>query len=215
MTALRWKRAEVSAGALVLWAALLYLDGDGMAVQCLLACALHELGHLLAIYALGGHVAFLRVSCVGAELRLSARDRLTPAAQFLAALSGPLVNLGAGWAALRLTGEGGWCFAGLNFALAAFNLLPAAGLDGGRALGCLLFPLMGREGTDRVLRILAAALAAGLLVGGAALLLRGYIPLMSWCLGAWLLQAAWEKTGKKRKKHLHSCRRCDTLPWTQ
>lgn len=205
----------MSAGALVLWAALLYLDGEGLALQCLLACALHELGHLLAIYALGGEVACFRVTCVGAELRLSARTRLGPAAQFLAALAGPLVNLGTGFAALALAGEGGWCFAGLSFALAAFNLLPAGGLDGGRALGCLLTPLLGPEGAERALRILAAALAAGLLAGGAALLRAGAVPLMPWCLGGWLLWAAEEKSGKKRKKHLHSRRRCDTLPWTQ
>ena len=196
----------MSAGALVLWAALLYLDGEGLALQCLLACALHELGHLLAIYALGGQVAFLRVTCVGAELRLSARARLGPAAQFLIALAGPLVNLGAGFAALALAGEGGWCFAGISFALAAFNLLPAGGLDGGRALGCLLTPLAGPEAAERALRILAAALAAGLFLGGAVLLGEGRLPLMPWCLGAWLLSAAGKKEREKVKNHLHSRR---------
>ena len=205
----------MSAGALVLWAALFYLDGEGLAPLCLLACALHELGHLLAIYALGGEVACFRVTCVGAELRLSARERLGPAAQLLAALSGPLVNLGAGFAALQLAGEGGWCFAGVNFALAAFNLLPAGGLDGGRALGCLLAPVLGAEGAERALRLLAAALAAGLICGGAVLLWNGRIPLMPWCLGGWLLGAARKKAEKNRKNSLHSRRRCDTLPWTR
>ena len=204
----------MSAGAVLLWAVLLYLDGDGLTLLCLLACALHEVGHLLAIYALGGHVALLRVTCVGAELRLSARTRLGPAAQFLAALAGPLANLGSGLAALRLAGEGGWCFAGLSFALAAFNLLPAGGLDGGRALGCLLVPLAGPEGAERALAVLGTALAAGLLAGGAVLLVEGRLPLMPWCLGAWLLTAA-KNSGEKRKKHLHSRRRYGKLPWTQ
>ena len=210
MTAFGRKRVEISAGAILLWAVLFYLDEDGLVPLCLLSCALHELGHLLAIYALGGHAVCLRLSCVGAELRLSARDRLRPGAQILSALAGPLVNLAAGFAALRLAGERGWCFAGINFALAAFNLLPAGDLDGGRALSCLLAPLLGADRARQALALLSAALAAGLLAGGAVMLERGYLPLMPWCLGVWLLAAQ-----KKRKKHLQSSRRYDKLPWTQ
>ena len=152
VTAFGRKRVEISAGAILLWAVLFYLDEDGLVPLCLLSCALHELGHLLAIYALGGHAVCLRLSCVGAELRLSARDRLRPGAQILSALAGPLVNLAAGFAALRLAGERGWCFAGINFALAAFNLLPAGELDGGRALSCLLAPLLGADRARQALR---------------------------------------------------------------
>lgn len=190
MTAFGRKRVEISAGAILLWAVLFYLDEDGLVPLCLLSCALHELGHLLAIYALGGHAVCLRLSCVGAELRLSARDRLRPGAQILSALAGPLVNLAAGFAALRLAGEGE--------------------LDGGRALSCLLAPLLGADRARQALALLSAALAAGLLAGGAVMLERGYLPLMPWCLGVWLLAAQ-----KKRKKHLQSSRRYDKLPWTQ
>ena len=179
----------MSAGALVLWAALLYLDGEGLALQCLLACALHELGHLLAIYALGGEVACFRVTCVGAELRLSARTRLGPAAQFLAALAGPLVNLGTGFAALALAGKGGWCFAGLSFALAAFNLLPAAPLDGGRALWCALALLAGRVWAERLLPPLSAALGAGLTAGALLLLCQGRGNVTLLLTALWLLAA--------------------------
>ena len=51
---LRWKRVEISAGALLLGAALYYLDEQGVLLMAFCACALHELGHWLVIRALGG-----------------------------------------------------------------------------------------------------------------------------------------------------------------
>ena len=62
---LRWKRVEISAGALLLGAALYYLDEQGVLLMAFCACALHELGHWLVIRALGGRVTALRITCVG------------------------------------------------------------------------------------------------------------------------------------------------------
>lgn len=90
---LRWKRVEISAGALLLGAALYYLDEQGVLLMAFCACALHELGHWLVIRALGGRVTALRITCVGAEMRLSARCPLGCWQQIAAALAGPAVNL--------------------------------------------------------------------------------------------------------------------------
>ena len=149
MTMLRWKGIEVSGGALLLGALLYYFDDQGLFLLSMLACAIHELGHILAILALGGQVTRLRLTCVGAEMRLSARHAIGHMGQVLAALSGPLVNLAAGFLSVRLLGEKGWCFAGINLALGAFNLLPAGCLDGGRALRFMLGPLLGEDGAAR------------------------------------------------------------------
>ena len=209
---LRWKRVEVSGGALLLWAGLYYLDDQGLLPLCLLACVLHELGHYMAILALGGQVTLLRITCIGAEMRLSSRRAMGWMGEALAALSGPLVNLGVGFASVRLFGEDGWCFAGINFALAVFNLLPAGCLDGGRALGFLLSPLLGRERADNILRVLAGALAVGLLVGALLLVRAGSWNVTLWFLGAWLLTGS---LGGKGKKDLQSGRRYGRLLRTQ
>ena len=84
---LRWKRVEISAGALLLGAALYYLDEQGVLLMAFCACALHELGHWLVIRALGGRVTALRITCVGAEMRLSARCPLGCWQQIAAALA--------------------------------------------------------------------------------------------------------------------------------
>ena len=186
---LRWRRVEVSGGALLLLAALYYLDGQGVVLPALLACALHEGGHWLAIRALGGRVSALRLTCVGAEMRLSARFPLGWGAQLIAALAGPCANLLAAWAAARTGTEGGYCFAGLNLALALFNLLPAAPLDGGRALGCALALTAGRERAGRMLSALSAALGAGLTCGALVLAVQGRGNLTLLLTALWLLAA--------------------------
>ena len=170
---LRWKRVEISAGALLLGAALYYLDEQGVLLMAFCACALHELGHWLVIRALGGRVTALRITCVGAEMRLSARCPLGYWQQIAAALAGPTVNLLAARMAAGLGTEGAYCFAGLNLALAAFNLLPAVQLDGGRILWCILALLTSEERAERLLRVLSSALAVGLVLGALLLLWQG------------------------------------------
>ena len=56
---MRWGRVEITAGALLLWTLLYYLDSGTLVLQALAACALHELGHYAAIRLLGGRVARL------------------------------------------------------------------------------------------------------------------------------------------------------------
>lgn len=168
------KRVEVSAGAVLVCAALYYLDDSGAALWVLLACACHELGHCAAIRALGGRVRTLRLTCAGAELKLSGARPLSPGRMLLAALAGPLMNLalalGSAALARRGAGERLYFSAGLNLGLAAFNLLPAPWLDGGRAVECI-FSAAGRaELGRRITRICSAAVAGALLLSGAALL---------------------------------------------
>ncbi len=186
---LRWRRVEFSGGFLLLMAALYYFDTDGFLFWALAACAFHELGHWAAIRALGGRVALLRLTCVGAEMRLSTRYPLDRWRRVTAALAGPAVSLGLALAAARLAGwagERGYLFAGLNLALGTFNLLPMTALDGGRALQDLLASLAGEERAAQVLGALSRTLAAVLLLGSAVLLWRGRGNVTLLITAAWL-----------------------------
>jgi len=191
----RLGRLEVSGGALGLLALLYYLDDSGAAAWVLLACLLHELGHWGAVRALGGRVARLRISCAGAELRLSPARPLSNGGVLLAALAGPGANLAAAWVSVLLArrGAGGrlYFFAGLNLGLALFNLLPAGWLDGGKALEALLAQA-GREDLGRRLGEVGSDVTAGLLLaaGGALLWQSGGRNFTLLIAGLWVTAAA-------------------------
>ena len=194
-------RLEISGGALLAVALLLYLDRSGVWSWALLACALHELGHWWAIHALGGRVVCLRVTCAGAELRMSVVRPLPPVRMVLAALAGPGMNLLVALAGITLArrgvGERLYLFAGLNLGLAVFNLLPAGWLDGGRALESLL-TWRGREELGQRVTDLCAFLVAALLLAGGMLLFwqsggRNFTILVA---GLWMTGAVWRESGR-------------------
>ena len=193
---MRWGRVEITAGALLLWALLYYLDSGTPVPPALAACALHELGHYAAVRPLGGRVARLKLSCAGAGMALSAPRPPGPARGLAAALAGPAVNLLCAWLWSGL-GETWWCFAGLHLALGLFNLLPVGPLDGGRALSCLL-TLVGREDwAQPVVGLLSVGLSMGLTVGALLLWRVGEGNLTLLLVALWLSAIPLRKTKKK------------------
>ena len=197
-------RLEISGGAMLAAALLLYLDGSGVWGWALLACTFHELGHWWAIHALGGRVTCLRLTCVGAELRSSMARPLPPLRMVLAALAGPGMNLLLALAGIALArrgvGERLYLFAGLNLGLAVFNLLPASWLDGGRVLESLL-TWQGREELGRRVTDLCAFLVAALLLAGGMLLFwqsggRNFTVLAA---GVWMTGAVWRESGTGKR----------------
>ncbi|HWS43942.1 MAG TPA: site-2 protease family protein [Pseudoflavonifractor sp.] len=202
---LRWKRVEVTGGFLLMTAALYYLDDQGLLLWAGLAAALHELGHLAAIYGLGGRVARLRLSAAGAEMVLSASRTLGPGAQFLAALSGPVTNLAFASLSAGLgtyLGEEAYLFAGLNLGLAAFNLLPMEQLDGGRLVYQLVALFSSPHTAARAVRAVSILTAAALLLGGAALLWTTRANFTLLVTAAWLAASLYRP---KRRKSYRFC----------
>lgn len=162
---MRLGRVEVSGGFFLLAAWLNYLDSAFLVPMAAAACAAHELGHLGAISLLGGDVKLIRLTVIGAEMVLA--RPLGYWQEGLCALAGPGMNLLL--ALISCEFERGLVFAGLNLALALFNLLPVGRLDGGRALHCTLALLAGQELAVQVCGWLdclcsGSALAAGLLL---------------------------------------------------
>ena len=139
-------RVQATSGFYLVLALANFLDGQGMVLPALLACTLHELGHYAMIRVSGGEVRGIRLTAVGAEMIV--RQGLSYGAEIAAALSGPCVNLLL--AAIFCRVENGAFFAGINLALALFNLMPVGRLDGGRALYCLLAAISDDALADRV-----------------------------------------------------------------
>lgn len=133
MSTIKVGRVEVSCLFLLLCAWLLYRDSGGIAALGLLACSLHELGHYLVLLLTKNDVKQISITAFGAKMHPS--KPMSYPAELLVAAAGPCVNLAL--AALFCGKPNGESFAGVNLALAVFNLLPTGELDGARILRCV------------------------------------------------------------------------------
>lgn len=109
-------------------AALMTLISGDTAAEALLACILHETGHMAAMAAFGMKIR--TVSLYGAGMKITrSKGRIFPFRQEAAVLSaGCAVNFLL-YAVFRSSR-----FGLINLFLGVFNLLPAGALDGGRLL---------------------------------------------------------------------------------
>lgn len=161
-------------------AAAVWLLEPELLAPTALAAAVHELGHVAALAAVGGRPEGFTLSALGAELALP--GGLSYARELPVALGGPAASLALAAAA----GSGGrFLLAGLSLALGLFNLLPLWPLDGGRAVACLCGLCLSPLGAERVERALAAAALGGFLALGVMAARRGFGPGLL-CMGAWL-----------------------------
>ncbi len=152
-------RVAVRPGFFVVLALLLLLN-EALPWLLLLAVAVHELGHLLALQCLGVGSAALTLGLGGGVIDCAPLERRQLA---VTALAGPVASLLWGLALLRPVPAG----ALLSFAVGGFNLLPIPPLDGGTALRALAGPTAAG---------VVCALTAGALLAAAL----GLQPLLGW-----------------------------------
>jgi Zn-dependent protease len=166
-----------------------------MAVVSLYA---HELAHALVARHYGIPVRTISLFMLGGMAHIT-RESPSPRAEFLIALSGPVVSLGVGvvaaftsWAlddlAPPIAALGFW-LAMVNIPLAIFNLVPAYPLDGGRILRAVLW-FAGQDikwGSTIAARVGQIA-AVGLLFAGVWVVFDGSGGALG---GLWLILIAW------------------------
>ena len=175
---------EASPGFLLLLGVLFWLDeGVGLLPWGLLACAVHELGHVAAARCFGGRVERLSLTVVGAELRIDYYIPLTYVQDSLVALAGPGANLLAGGLFLALNWE---LVAALTLAVGIFNLLPILPLDGGRVVYGLIADRLDPDWAERLMTALSGCLV-GVLVGIGAVAAAHYANVTLLFTALWLL----------------------------
>lgn len=191
---MRIGKLEITGSFFLLAAWLNYLDRYALVPLAMLACALHELGHYAAAKRLGCGVRKIRLTAVGAEMKLS--GQLGYGGEIAVAAAGPCVNILLSFIFCRW--EWGCVFAGLNLALGCFNLLPIGRLDGGRIVYCVLAVLLGPDlacAAEGCLDIfwVTLLLAAGVILCGAA----GNITLLLVALWLMGIYSGVKKTGNR------------------
>lgn len=183
---LRLGLMEISSGFLLLMALLFYFDQNGVIWLALLACFLHECGHWAIIHLCGGKVCRIHVRAVGAEMVLDPAHCLSYRREWLCTIAGPATNL-------LLAAAGAWAgaslWAGLNFILGCFHLLPVLPLDGGRCcylLGCMVTE---EERARRLMQIVSLILSVLFTIVGAYLFFStGGNPTLL-IVGGWIFSA--------------------------
>lgn len=135
----------------------------GLLVKGLIVFAivlLHELAHVAAAMRLGINVSDIELLPFGGVCRIGGEIVLDPSREVLVAAAGPAANLLLAGLGIALKGHGLWddqlnaFFIQCNLLLAAFNLLPALPLDGGRVFRAYLARRIGfKEATYKAARL--------------------------------------------------------------
>lgn len=120
----------------------------------LLAALLHELGHILCACLLGIPLTGCSVRPCGAFLSFDF-SRTSYRREGCVHLAGAGMGLITAVAAVRIFGGKAAYFAGISVVLAAVNLLPVRGFDGGGVLQCLLAAVFPPEKGEIVCRIVS------------------------------------------------------------
>ncbi len=191
-----WKIGRVAGIELYLHPTFLLLLGlvglsEGGMLSVLLTAAafgcvlLHELGHAMAARVCGIATVDITLYPIGGVARLARMPR-KPASELLITLAGPAVNVALAavlWSVVAVGGLVGVSspftafglrflssLAFINLILAAFNMVPAFPMDGGRVLRALLSGWIGRlratEFTARLGKLLAIGFGFWSLLNG-------------------------------------------------
>jgi Zn-dependent protease/CBS domain-containing protein len=155
---------------------------------------LHELGHSLMALRHGIEIRSITLFIFGGVARLD-HDPADGRAEFKIAIAGPLVSVALGAlfyvaSALPLVGAAAHSvlryLAFINVAIAAFNLVPAFPLDGGRLLRGLVWTFAGKGRATRIAASAGTAFAYVLMASGLLTLLQG-----NGLAGAWYVLIGW------------------------
>ena len=164
---MRMGRLHSTGGFWILVGALLLAAPLSLMGWALLACAIHELGHYLAIRALGGEVEVLRLTGLGAVM--VPRGMFGYREECLIALAGPAASL----ALALLSAPVEETLAGVSLVLGLFNLLPLAPLDGGRVLRGQVCRWFGPDTGERISAWVTRFFALALSGAGVWVMLQG------------------------------------------
>lgn len=148
---------------------LLFVQPNGLAVCCVCASLVHEIGHLTAMRLTGIRPKDCTLGLFGMRIHLqSSLSRYGKNA--IVAAAGPLAN---GLAAAILWWAGSRQAALVHMLLASLNLLPVSILDGGELLRCALSAVGYCDGGEAALAFISGIAVVLLIIGACVLVFIG------------------------------------------
>lgn len=167
---------------------MLATDKTGLAFPVVLAVAMHESGHLFAMWLLASQPKSIRLIPASVQITRSINGKYKN--DILIALAGPVVNL-----VLFITlyvnfiafkNEAVLYFSLINLIVGIFNLLPVTGLDGGTALFSLLAKKYDINKASLVLRIITLIIAVAVTFLAVTLTIKGQLNISVYIVAIYL-----------------------------
>lgn len=151
---------RVGAGFILSLSALYFFGGTDALCALLLADAVHELGHVLALVLTGTEIVSVELHAAGAVIRCGAFR--SDGAEALCAAAGPLAGILVGIVGLWLPYDFCRYTGAVALCASAFNLLPALPLDGGWLLMLAASKYLDPSVADALLRVTGNLCALGI-----------------------------------------------------
>lgn len=143
-----------------------FFDRTNSTLFCLLAAALHELGHLSAMFIFGEKPKEIVFTPFGIRIERKANNSLTFAKEAFCAFAGPLINL-----LLSVIFKNS-DFSKVNLTIALLNLLPCEPLDGSKILESLLKAKLHYAQAEKISLIISCITVFPVAVTGFIILLQ-------------------------------------------
>lgn len=167
----------------------LIIDKTGFILPVFLATALHEAGHLAAMFVL--HCQPKIINLIPGSIQIVRGFGVRAQGEFFILLSGPLSNLLFAAIAFMLyyflKAPFFISFSAVNLLIFAFNLLPVRGLDGGSILYLTLSKIVSSSKCEVILDILSLLCGALAVFLGVSGILMGKINLSLAVLGLYVI----------------------------
>ena len=184
------KKLSIKCGFfLALSVLILFFDTEPL-TAALIAAAVHEAGHLIAIKVLGVKKEKITVSACGMNIIYD--GRYTPYfCDIIIAASGPVLNFILAGACAAIYKETGSTYVSevmiFSAALAVFNLLPVKYFDGGKILYSVIAIILGPFPAERFISITGKLTALGILALGIFLFFESRYNFTLLLAAIWLL----------------------------
>ena len=171
---------------------MLATDRTGLVIPTLFAVLIHETGHLTAMWI--SDCAPKEIRLVPASVQIVESFPRTQRAEAMIILCGPFANIAVSVSLFinyyLSSSDISLRFALLNAVLAAFNMLPVSGLDGGRLLCMLIGRFTDPYTALKTVRITTAVLSAGAIITGVLMVLNGNVNISVFIVGLYLAVCA-------------------------